>query len=62
MFGVSVKETYLDDVWGSVLSLCNVDFVLLRELRLRPFCEYSIYVQKLTQAKQEIDDIEVDLR
>ena len=48
MFGVSVTETYLDDVWGSVLSLCNVDFVLLRELRLRPFSENSICVQKIT--------------
>ena len=63
MFGVSVTETYLDDDRaGSVLQLCNVDFVLLRVLRLRPFSEYSICVQNLTQAKQEIDDIEVDLR
>ena len=49
MFGVSVTETYLDDDRaGSVLSLCNVDFVLLRELRLRPFSENSICVQKIT--------------
>ena len=48
LFGVCLTETYLVDVWGSVLSLCNVDFVLLRELRLRPFSENSICIQKIT--------------